>query len=145
MGLLSRKTTLFNTTLTFQPSFRMRVWRCPAVVFLLLCAVRGARPGPACRISEFPCRNGGCVRLNGYCDGNDDCGDTSDEPAFCTGEWALFLFGIFGCWRSTWCIFLRVLGIQFWQIAIIRGTCSAATKDCFKIIKISFVSKTCTC
>ncbi|CAH1956026.1 unnamed protein product [Acanthoscelides obtectus] len=42
--------------------------------------------GPACRISEFPCRNGKCIRLNGYCDGTDDCGDVSDEPPFCTGK-----------------------------------------------------------
>nr|CAH7738412.1 unnamed protein product [Callosobruchus chinensis] len=40
--------------------------------------------GPACRISEFPCRNGKCIRLNGYCDGTDDCGDVSDEPPLCT-------------------------------------------------------------
>lgn len=62
-------------------------WPCPLV--FLLCVLRGAHPGPACRISEFPCRNGGCVRLNSYCDGNDDCGDMSDEPAFCTGEYRI--------------------------------------------------------
>lgn len=41
----------------------------------------------ACRISEFPCRNGKCIRLNGYCDGKDDCGDISDEPMHCTGTY----------------------------------------------------------
>ncbi|KAJ9590048.1 hypothetical protein L9F63_016824, partial [Diploptera punctata] len=39
---------------------------------------------PACRISEFPCRNGRCIRLDRYCDGVDDCGDKSDEPRYCT-------------------------------------------------------------
>lgn len=52
----------------------------------LLCILQEASPGPACRISEFPCRNGRCIRLNGYCDGNDDCGDMSDEPLYCTGK-----------------------------------------------------------
>lgn len=42
-----------------------------------------------CRISEFTCRNGRCVRLNGYCDGVDDCGDLSDEPSYCTGNYHL--------------------------------------------------------
>jgi hypothetical protein len=42
---------------------------------------------PACRISEFPCRNGRCIRLDRYCDGVDDCGDTSDEPRYCTGKY----------------------------------------------------------
>ncbi|XP_028134740.2 uncharacterized protein LOC114329744 [Diabrotica virgifera virgifera] len=60
----------------------MSLWLCFMVIFLVnfheIC------PGPACRISEFPCRNGKCIRLNGYCDGTDDCGDVSDEPPFCT-------------------------------------------------------------
>ncbi|CAG9812924.1 unnamed protein product [Phaedon cochleariae] len=63
---------------------RMWLWLCPVIVFLG--ALQEISPGPACRISEFPCRNGKCIRLNGYCDGNDDCGDVSDEPPFCTGS-----------------------------------------------------------
>ncbi|RZF39533.1 hypothetical protein LSTR_LSTR001054 [Laodelphax striatellus] len=39
---------------------------------------------PSCRISEFSCRNGRCVRPDAYCDGNNDCGDDSDEPRQCT-------------------------------------------------------------
>lgn len=41
---------------------------------------------PACRISEFPCKTNKCIRLDRYCDGRDDCGDKSDEPAHCTGR-----------------------------------------------------------
>ncbi|PNF42914.1 hypothetical protein B7P43_G12327 [Cryptotermes secundus] len=39
---------------------------------------------PTCRRSEFPCNNGRCVPLNRYCDAANDCGDSSDEPRFCT-------------------------------------------------------------
>jgi hypothetical protein len=39
---------------------------------------------PTCRRSEFPCDNGRCVPLNRYCDAANDCGDSSDEPRFCT-------------------------------------------------------------
>jgi hypothetical protein len=46
---------------------------------------------PACRISEFPCRNGRCIRLDRYCDGVDDCGDKSDEPRYCTGKQIHFI------------------------------------------------------
>ncbi|KAG4071236.1 hypothetical protein HA402_008971 [Bradysia odoriphaga] len=39
----------------------------------------------ACKISEFACRGGSiCLPLDKYCDGRDDCGDSSDEPKFCT-------------------------------------------------------------
>lgn len=52
---------------------------------LLLMLVPGVEPVAACRISEYPCRNNRCVRLDRYCDGHDDCGDNSDEPPYCTG------------------------------------------------------------
>ncbi|XP_025836544.1 uncharacterized protein LOC108736059 isoform X2 [Agrilus planipennis] len=54
------------------------------VCFLLGYLVGTVSPGPACRISEFPCHNGHCIRLDRYCDGTDNCGDKSDEPMFCT-------------------------------------------------------------
>uniref|UniRef100_A0A336KH36 CSON011022 protein n=1 Tax=Culicoides sonorensis TaxID=179676 RepID=A0A336KH36_CULSO len=37
-----------------------------------------------CSISELTCSNGKCVPLNKYCDNVNDCGDSSDEPRFCT-------------------------------------------------------------
>ncbi|XP_028967208.1 uncharacterized protein LOC100902960 [Galendromus occidentalis] len=40
--------------------------------------------GSGCKLSEFQCENGRCVALNKYCDGTDDCGDTSDEAMGCT-------------------------------------------------------------
>lgn len=39
-----------------------------------------------CSISELTCTNGKCVPLNKYCDNINDCGDSSDEPRFCTSE-----------------------------------------------------------
>ncbi|KAF7280495.1 hypothetical protein GWI33_005834 [Rhynchophorus ferrugineus] len=55
-------------------------------ILLLLGVPQEVSSGAACRISEFPCRNGKCVLLNGYCDGKDDCGDMSDEPMYCTDK-----------------------------------------------------------
>ena len=54
---------------------------------VLMAALLMAMAVPACRISEFPCRNGRCIRLDRYCDGVDDCGDKSDEPRYCTGKY----------------------------------------------------------
>lgn len=45
-----------------------------------------------CSISELTCSNGKCVPLNKYCDNINDCGDSSDEPRFCTSEYRNFYF-----------------------------------------------------
>ncbi|KAJ8725473.1 hypothetical protein PYW08_003656 [Mythimna loreyi] len=37
-----------------------------------------------CRISEYLCTNKKCIPINRYCDGSNDCGDSSDEPRHCT-------------------------------------------------------------
>lgn len=40
-----------------------------------------------CRPSEFRCLNGRCVGINKYCNNQNDCGDSSDEPRFCTRKY----------------------------------------------------------
>ncbi|XP_022257403.1 uncharacterized protein LOC106472352 [Limulus polyphemus] len=37
-----------------------------------------------CRLTEYYCNNGNCIPPSRFCDGTDDCGDGSDEPAGCT-------------------------------------------------------------
>lgn len=39
-----------------------------------------------CRPSEYLCGTGNCVAQDKYCDGENDCGDNSDEPKYCTRE-----------------------------------------------------------
>ncbi|CAK9815025.1 hypothetical protein ANTPLA_LOCUS8462 [Anthophora plagiata] len=39
---------------------------------------------PVCRPSEYLCGTGNCVAQDKYCDGENDCGDKSDEPRYCT-------------------------------------------------------------
>lgn len=41
-----------------------------------------------CRISEYQCSNKKCVPVNRFCDGTNDCGDSSDEPRHCTREFS---------------------------------------------------------
>lgn len=39
-----------------------------------------------CSLRQFKCNNDKCVQLTWMCDGEDDCGDNSDETAKeCTG------------------------------------------------------------
>lgn len=52
---------------------------------LFLCGVLGAiNYGTCCQLSEFMCDTGYCVALDKFCNGNDDCGDKSDEPPYCS-------------------------------------------------------------
>lgn len=39
-----------------------------------------------CAMSEHTCDNGRCIPMNKYCDNVNDCGDSSDEPRYCTSE-----------------------------------------------------------
>lgn len=40
-----------------------------------------------CRMSELLCDTGQCISLDKYCNGEDDCGDKSDEPKACTRKY----------------------------------------------------------
>ncbi|XP_032786761.2 uncharacterized protein LOC116924339 isoform X1 [Daphnia magna] len=64
-----------------------------AVVFILIGihrhheGVEGAEVATnhGCPVTQFRCSTTGrCVNLNVFCDGRNDCGDNSDEPAQCT-------------------------------------------------------------
>ena len=39
-----------------------------------------------CADDHFLCANDGCVAASYMCDGNDDCGDNSDESTICSGD-----------------------------------------------------------
>ncbi|KAG5885527.1 hypothetical protein JTB14_022016 [Gonioctena quinquepunctata] len=48
-------------------------------------ATRSSTPTKGkCRMSEFTCSNGRCIPLNRYCNNKNECGDSSDEPRYCT-------------------------------------------------------------
>lgn len=46
-------------------------------------AAAKAKAAP-CKITEYKCDNRRCVPLTSYCDNKNDCGDSSDEPRYCT-------------------------------------------------------------
>lgn len=39
-----------------------------------------------CANDHFLCANGKCVVASHMCNGNDDCGDNSDESTICSGD-----------------------------------------------------------
>lgn len=45
-----------------------------------------------CRLSELLCDTGQCISLDKYCNGEDDCGDKSDEPKSCSRKLYLYYF-----------------------------------------------------
>lgn len=63
----------------FQVKMKMR----KALFFL--CVMLGTiHYGSGCHLSEYMCDTGYCVALDKFCNGNDDCGDKSDEPPYCS-------------------------------------------------------------
>lgn len=60
-----------------------------SILFINLPKTTGDKPsqmGPTtqCSMSEHTCTNGKCISMNKFCDKTNDCGDSSDEPRFCT-------------------------------------------------------------
>lgn len=46
-----------------------------------------------CPVTQFRCSTTArCVNLNVFCDGRNDCGDNSDEPAQCTREYCVIFY-----------------------------------------------------
>lgn len=59
----------------------------PLLLLLLVLLLTSVCCCDCCRLSEFACANGHCVPSARFCDGNDDCGDLSDEPTACTSTY----------------------------------------------------------
>lgn len=57
------------------------------------CSMPYLDPVP-CGADEYQCFNWQCIRASFYCDGDDDCGDRSDEPFWCGQSLSLDLFSV---------------------------------------------------
>ena len=47
----------------------------------------GAKLPSLCPLNHFQCSNGKCLKPHFMCNGNDDCGDESDEKLGCQGKY----------------------------------------------------------
>lgn len=68
-------------------------------IFFILADVSASSvtPNPKCKKSEFTCNNGKCIPSNSFCNNVNDCGDSSDEPRYCTSKYCLY----FSLFRNT--------------------------------------------
>ena len=78
-----------------------------------------------CPPSHFQCGNKQCIRSNMMCNGEDDCGDNTDETTGCNGRYSFYTSGPQKCCR-------------FWNICILNsvscyfylGTCPDTAFRC---------------
>lgn len=86
-----------------------------------------------CRISEYLCANKKCIPINRFCDGTNDCGDSSDEPRHCTREYILYYIHSFDVVKNAkWNVF-DWDGLEFhnylldrvFRVEFIRGSYSS--------------------
>lgn len=69
--MVDLKDTLHDDTMFLWAHLECFFW-----VFLYVCAEDIVK---TCSPSQFACTNGNCVSQSMVCDGNNDCGDNSDE------------------------------------------------------------------
>ncbi|MEE6485204.1 hypothetical protein FKM82_014207, partial [Ascaphus truei] len=73
------------------------------------CAV--SAPQAECNAEQYQCARGSCVGQDGLCDGNDDCGDDSDESDCKSFQFCTFEKDLCG-WNATRFSWERVNGSQ---------------------------------
>ncbi|XP_022909988.1 uncharacterized protein [Onthophagus taurus] len=63
-------------------------WRMVVVIIVLwtssVATTKSATSSSPCKLTQFHCDNGRCIPLNRFCNNVNDCGDSTDEPRYCT-------------------------------------------------------------
>ena len=67
-----------------------------------------------CEDNQFRCKNGRCIPNTWKCDGENDCGDSSDEGDFCAEKTCAY-FQVRERWKSSWSYYKKLKRLLFWQ------------------------------